>query len=52
MARRYYNGCVRNFNISAQSFPNNLIAGVFNFKSVEYFEIEYATDRQTPDIKF
>lgn len=52
MARRYYNGCVRNFNITVQSFPNNLVAGVLNFRPAAYFEIEYATERQVPDVKF
>ena len=52
LARRYYNGTVRNYNIMAQSFPNNLVAGMFNFKLEEFFEIEYATDRQVPDVKF
>src|SRR3974377_640979 len=31
MARRYYNGTVRNLNIAIQSFPTNLIAGFFGF---------------------
>src|SRR5262249_28489428 len=31
MARRYYNGTVRNLNISIQSFPNNLLAGLLGF---------------------
>ncbi len=51
MARRYYNGTVRNFNTAVETFPSNLIAGMFNFKSVEFFEIEYATQRQVPDVK-
>ena len=52
MARRYYNGTVRNFNVGAQSFPGNVIAGIFHFTPAVYFEIEYATERQTPDVKF
>lgn len=52
LARRYYNGTVRNYNILAESFPSNLVAGVFGFKPAGFFEIEYATERQTPDIKF
>lgn len=52
MARRYYNGSVRNYNILAQSFPANVVAAIFGFKGASFFEIEYATERQTPDVKF
>ena len=38
MARRYYNGTVRNQNVLAQSFPSNLIAGLFGFGQRQYFE--------------
>ena len=38
MARRYYNGTVRNFNIMIESFPSNIIANMFNFKKAEFFE--------------
>lgn len=51
-ARRYYNGTVRDYNTLAQSFPGNLIAAVFKFESQPFFEIEYATERETPDVAF
>ena len=38
MARRYYNGAVRNLNVLVQSFPSNLIAGPFGFAPRDYFE--------------
>ena len=50
-ARRYYNGTVRRYNIRVESFPANLIAGIFNFKQKEYFEITLATERKTPEVK-
>ena len=31
MARRYYNGTVRNNNVLVESFPSNIIANSFNF---------------------
>src|SRR6202451_858247 len=31
-ARRYYNAVVRDFNTKIQSFPSNIIAGMFNFQ--------------------
>ena len=52
LARRYYNGTVRNYNIAVQTFPGTLVANAFNFKEAEFFEIEYATERQVPDVKF
>jgi LemA protein len=36
-ARRYYNGTVRDFNTELELFPGNLIAGMFNFASAEFF---------------
>ena len=39
MARRYYNGAVRNLNVLVQSFPSNLIAGLFGFAQRDYFEL-------------
>ena len=50
-ARRYYNGRVRNYNIRVESFPANLVAGLFNFKQEEFFEITLATERKTPEVK-
>ena len=38
-SRRFYNGNVRDFNTKLQVFPNNLIAGMLNFKAYEFFEI-------------
>jgi len=39
-ARRYYNAVVRDYNILIESFPSNIIAGAFNFKQEEFFELE------------
>jgi LemA protein len=50
MARRYYNGTVRNLNVLAQSFPSNLIAGLFGFGQRDYFEIADAADRAVPQV--
>ena len=50
-ARRYYNGAVRNYNIRVESFPGNIIAGIFDFKQAEFFEITLATEKRTPEVK-
>ncbi|MDD3374717.1 MAG: LemA family protein [Candidatus Omnitrophica bacterium] len=52
ISRRYYNGTVRNLNILVQTFPRNIIANIFDFKSEEFFEVESATERSTPEIQF
>jgi len=50
-ARRYYNGAVRNYNIRVESFPSNFIAGLFDYKQEDFFEISLATEKQTPKVK-
>lgn len=50
MARRYYNGTVRNQNILVESVPSNLVAGWFGFGLAEYFGIDDAADRQVPAV--
>ena len=52
MARRYYNGAVRNLNTMVESFPSNLVAGQFKFEKREYFEIEEPGDRAVPKVSF
>ena len=52
MARRYYNGAVRNLNVMVESVPSNLIAGPFGFQKAEYFELENPADRAVPTVKF
>ena len=49
-ARRYYNGAVRDNNNLVESFPSNLIAGLFNFKLADFFEIELTSQRNVPDV--
>lgn len=48
MARRYYNGTVRNFNIAVESFPSNVVAGLFSFVQAEFFAIDDDSDRRVP----
>jgi len=50
-ARRYYNGSVREMNTSIQSFPNNLIAGMFGFKTAPMFEAK-DSERQVVSTEF
>jgi LemA protein len=47
-ARRYYNAVVRDFNITIESFPSNLIASWFHFQQVEFFELETPEAERKP----
>ena len=49
MARRFYNGAVRELNVAVQSFPGNLVAGLFGFVPRRFFEITMA-DRAVPKV--
>lgn len=53
-ARRFYNGNVRDLLVGLQSFPGNVIAGVFGFKAMEYFELAEGEEaaRQPVAVKF
>jgi len=52
LARRYYNGAVRNLNIAVESFPSNLVAGRFGFEKAEFFELESPAERAVPKVEF
>lgn len=51
-ARRFYNGNVRDFNTKIQVFPNNMIAGMLNFSSKEFFEVENSEERKNVEVQF
>jgi LemA protein len=52
MARRYYNGAVRNLNISIQSFPDVIAARLLGFREAPFFELESRADAAAPQIGF
>jgi len=51
-SRRYYNGAVRSLNDKIMVFPSSIIANMFNFKAETYYEIEEASQRETPKVDF
>lgn len=54
-ARRFYNGGVRDLNTKIQTFPTNLLAGMFGFKIREFFELDekaQAEAEKPVDVKF
>lgn len=48
MARRYYNGTVRDLNTAVQSFPAVLVAGPLGFHAEPFYEIEDRAAAQIP----
>ncbi|MBI2474077.1 MAG: LemA family protein [Candidatus Taylorbacteria bacterium] len=39
-ARRFYNGNVRDLNTLIEQFPGNIVASLFRFSKMEFFELE------------
>jgi len=50
--RRFYNANVRTLNTRVETFPNNIIAGMFGFVRAEYFETEDPAVRAAPTVDF
>ncbi len=45
-ARRYYNGAVRNLNIRIESFPDLVIARIFNYRPAGFFVLDDVSERE------
>lgn len=51
-ARKYYNGAVKRYNMSVQTVPSNIIAGMFHFERKPMYEVENVAERQNVQVKF
>jgi LemA protein len=51
LARRYYNGTVREYNQSIAVFPKNMVGGIFGFKAEAFFAEDEAA-RVAPKVSF
>src|SRR5690606_15358060 len=51
-ARQHYNEQVMQYNTRVQSIPTNIIAGLFNFKQEDFFELEDQAQREAPKVSF
>ncbi|PKL30924.1 hypothetical protein CVV43_04955 [Candidatus Saccharibacteria bacterium HGW-Saccharibacteria-1] len=54
-SRRFYNGGVRDLNTKIQTFPSNVVAGMFGFKNRDFFELDEAEQKvaeKPVDVKF
>lgn len=52
LARRYYNGAVRDLNVMVQQFPSNIVASRTGFEIAKFFELEDEKDRAVPKVAF
>lgn len=51
-SRQAYNDSVTSYNTKRESFPTNIVAGMFNFNEAELFEIVDPTVREAPKVSF
>ncbi len=51
-SRQHYNDSVMTYNTRIQSFPQNMIAGMFSFTGEEFFELEDQAQREAPKVSF
>jgi len=51
-SRQYYNDSVLSYNNKIQMVPSNIIAGMFGFKTGEFFEVTVAAEREVPKVSF
>jgi LemA protein len=52
LARRYYNGTVRDYNVAIQQFPSSIVASSGGFTAQPFFQIDNAADRDVPKVSF
>ena len=50
-ARKDYNSAAKEYNVSVKKFPKNIIAGIFGFEKVTYFEAQSGTE-SVPQVSF
>jgi len=51
-SRQHYNDSVGQYNETIQKFPNNMVAGMFNFRPEVFFELEEPAEREAPQVSF
>ncbi|MBW3620346.1 MAG: LemA family protein [Actinobacteria bacterium] len=51
-ARQSYNLAVREYDTALESFPTNIVGGMFNFEPREYFELADPAAASAPEVRF
>ena len=52
LARRYYNGTVREYNTRTEVFPASIVARQYGFQKAEFFELDSVAEREVPQVSF
>ena len=52
IARRYYNGTVREYNTRTEVFPASIIARQYGFQKADFFELDNVAEREVPQVSF
>ena len=51
-SRQHYNSTAAQYNESIAVFPNNVIAGMFSFGDMDFFELDDDAQREAPQVSF
>jgi len=51
-ARRFYNGNALDLKTKIETFPSSIIAGMFSFKPMDFFELNDAAQKEAPKVDF
>ena len=51
-SRRFYNTNARDLNIKTEEFPSNIVASMFGFKKMDFFEIQEPAAKEPVSVKF
>jgi LemA protein len=51
-SRQFYNDSVLQYNNKTQMAPANIVAGMFGFKSGEFFQVETPAEKEVPKVSF
>lgn len=51
-SRRFYNGNVRDLNTKIQVFPASIVAGMFHFEQMKFFEVATAEEKEPVKVNF
>ena len=51
-SRQFYNDTVTKYNTKLELFPSNIVAGIFNFKQKDLFEVDNAEARKNVKVDF
>ncbi len=51
-ARQFYNDSVMRYNNQIETVPSNIVAGMFSFSAMEFFEVENKEEREVVKVQF